>query len=154
MRYLKLVVASGAAVLVLAGTGMATATGACAAAMHPAVTVALRGGHTTVTTGKGIAAALLSNGIVPIAVAPGAEALEPNLSSPAVMLTFPVTGGRASLTPLGAYVVHRGGILFFNIKNGKDIEVSNFIISLKHADLTGIVNGDPHARVALLDLNL
>jgi hypothetical protein len=154
MRYLKLAVASGAAVLVLAGTGLATATGASAAATHPAATVALRGGHTTVTTGKGIAAALLSNGIVPIAVAPGAEALKANLSSPAVTLTFPVTGGRASLVPLGGYVTHRGGILFFNIKNGKDIEVSNFIISLKHADLTGIVNGNPHVRVALLNLHL
>ncbi len=153
MRHFKQVaVAAGSAALVLAG-----AAGASAATSHTSAgtsRLALRGGSTSVTTGKGIAVALLSNGIVPVAVSPGAEALRPNLSAPAVRLTFPVTGGRVSLSPLGGNIDHRGGILFFSTKTGKDIEVSNFIISLKHADLTGIVNGNRKARVVLMWLNL
>jgi hypothetical protein len=150
MRHLtQLAAVAGAAALVLTGTAAATA-----ATQHTAAGVALRGGHTTVTTGKGIASVLLTNGIVPIAVSPGSEALRPDLTAPAVSLTFPVTGGRVSLQPLGGSIGHRGGILFFDTKTGKDVEVSNFVISLRHADLTGIVNGNPKARVVLLRLNL
>ncbi len=38
--------------------------------------------------------------------------------------------------------------------NGKTIEVSQFTIDLSHADLTGIVNGNPKARVPLFRLGL
>jgi len=31
-------------------------------------------------------------------------------------------------------VYHRGGILFFNAKNGKQVEVSNFTINLHRGD--------------------
>lgn len=151
MRHFKLAVAGGTAALLVAGAGLADAA---AATTHPGGKVALRGGHTTVTTGKGIAEALLANDIVPIAISPGAEALQPDLASPVVTLTFPVTGGRVGLSPLGGYVNHSGGILFFNTKNDKDVAVSDFTISLKHADLTGIVNGNPRARVVVLWLNL
>jgi len=151
MRHLKLAVASATAVALLTATPAALA----ATTHHPAPhSIGLRGGHTTVTTGKGIAAALLGAGIVPIAVAPGAEALKPNLSAPAVSLTFPVTGGRVSLSPLHGSIAHRGGILFYDTATGKDVLVSNFVISLQHADLTGIVNGNPKSRVALLNLSL
>ena len=68
--------------------------------------------------------------------------------------TFPVTGGRVTLSPLGGTIDHRGGILFLNVKNGKKIEVSRFTIDLTHADLTGIVNGNPQARVPLFRLDL
>jgi hypothetical protein len=51
---------------------------------------------------------------------------------------FPVTGGRVGLSPFGARIRHRGGILFFNAKNGKAIKVSRFIISLNRKDLTGM----------------
>ena len=61
-------------------------------------------------------------------------------SGPAVRFTFPVTGGRVTLSPLGGTIDHRGGILFLNAKNGKKIKVSSFIIDLAHADLTGIMN--------------
>jgi hypothetical protein len=153
MRHLtRLAAAAGSAALVLAGTAAASAAPQRAAS-NQAAAIALRGGHTTVTTGKGIASALLANSIVPIAVSPGSEALAANLKAPAVRLTFPVTGGRVGLKPLGGSIVHRGGILFVDTKTGKSVEVSNFVISLKHADLTGIVNGNPKARVVLLWLN-
>jgi hypothetical protein len=44
--------------------------------------------------------------------------------------------------------------LFLNVTNGKTIKVSRFTIDLSHADLTGIVNGNPKARVPLFRLDL
>jgi hypothetical protein len=52
------------------------------------------------------------------------------------------------------HIYHQGGILFFNAKNGKQVEVSQFTIGLTHGDLTGIVNGNPKARVRLFGLDL
>ena len=75
-------------------------------------------------------------------------------SGPAVRFRFPVTGGRVTLSPLGGTIDHRGGIMFLNLKNGKKIKVSSFTIDLTHADLTGIVNGNPQARVPLFRLDL
>jgi hypothetical protein len=151
MRYLsRVAAAAGAAALVLTGTAAAVAQAGPGARTAPVV---LRGGRTTVTTGRGIALALLANGIVPIAVSPGSGALRANLKAPAVRYSFPVTGGRVSLSPLGGRIAHRGGILFFDTKTGKDLEVSNFVISVRHADLTGIVNGNPRARVVLMWLD-
>ena len=101
-----------------------------------------------VTTAPGIAGALLKNGIVPIATWPGTQAVKFARSGPAVRFAFPVTGGRASLSPLGGRVYHRGG------KNGKEVLVSRFTINLSKGDLTGIVNGNPKARVPLFNLDL
>jgi hypothetical protein len=116
--------------------------------------VHLRSGATAVTTAPGIAAALLTHGIVPLATWPGSQSVQSPASGPAVRFTFPVTGGRVTLSPLGGTIDHRGGILFLNAKNGKKIKVSRFIIDLAHADLTGIVNGNPRARVPLFRLDL
>ena len=44
--------------------------------------------------------------------------------------------------------------MFFNAANGKHVQVSRFTIDLKHADLTGIVNGNAKARVPLFTLSL
>jgi hypothetical protein len=114
----------------------------------------VRGGVTTVSTAPGIAAALLKNGIVPRATWPGRESVRPGKSGPTVRFTFPVAGGRVTLSPLGGKISHRGGILFVNKNNGKKIKVSRFTIDLNRADLTGIVNGNPRARVALFHLDL
>ena len=114
----------------------------------------LRSGATAVTTAPGIAAALLKNGIVPRATWPGRESVLSLTSGPAVRFTFPVTGGRVTLSPLGGTIDHRGGILFSNVKNGKKIEVSQFTVDLTHADLTGIVNDNPRVRVPLFRLDL
>jgi hypothetical protein len=151
-----------ATVAAIAGLFAAPAIGAASAATlsstaakaPAAAAVHLKGGVTAVTTAPGIAQALLKNGIVPIATSPGTESLRAAPSGPAAEFAFPVTGGQVRLSPLGGYIDHRGGILFFNAKNGKQIEVSDFVISLNHADLTGIVNGNPKARVPLLRLNL
>ncbi|HEX6856169.1 MAG TPA: hypothetical protein VF204_12815 [Streptosporangiaceae bacterium] len=148
-----------AVVAAIAGlvTGSAV-TAASAATSHggaqAAAGVHLRGGATAVTTAPGIASALLKNGIVPIATAPGTESLVLAKSGPAVRFTFPVTGGRVSLSPLGGKIHHAGGIFFANVANGKTIQVSQFTINLSRGNLTGIVNGNPKARVPLFNLDL
>jgi hypothetical protein len=137
-------------------------TAASASTKAPAghsTSVHLRGGTTTVTTttvttAPGIALTLIENGIVPVGVAPGAEQLELVHGSAAARFAFPVTGGTVSLSPLGGTIDHRGGILFVDDKTGKHVEVSNFVIDLSQGDLTGIVNGNPSARVALFTLSL
>ncbi len=145
-----------AAIVGLAGSA-ATATAASAATSHragAAWAVHLKGGATAVTTAPGIAPALLKNGIVPQALPPGRESVLSLNSGPAVRFTFPVTGGRVTLSPLGGTIDHRGGIVFTNKHNGKKIAVSRFTIDLSHAGLTGIVNGNPMARVPLFSLDL
>jgi hypothetical protein len=116
--------------------------------------VHLRGGATAVTTAPGIALALLKNGIVPLATSPGTESVVFPKSGPAARFTFPVTGGSVTLSPLGGKIRHAGGILFANVTNGKTIGVSQFTINLSRGNLTGIVNGNPKARVPLFNLDL
>jgi hypothetical protein len=146
MRGIRYLATATAAAGLLAG-GAASAS---AATVHQATRVHLKGGTTWVTTGPGIAAALLKNAIVPIATYPGRQTL---VAGPAARFSFPVTGGRVSLNPPGGDILHRGGILFFNAANGKHVQVSRFTINLKRADLTGIVNGNAKARVPLFKLN-
>jgi len=142
----------------IAGLVAGSAATADAATSQPArpsaVAVHLTGGATTVTTAPGVASALLSKGIVPLATSPGSQSVLSQGGGPAVRFTFPVTGGRVTLNPLGGQIDHCGGILFLNAANGKEIQVSRFIIDLTHADLTGIVNGNPAARVPLFNLSL
>ena len=73
---------------------------------------------------------------------------------PGSAVHVPGDGGPGDPSPLGGTIDHRGGILFINLKNGKKIEVSRFTIDLTHADLTGIVNGNPKARVPLSPLTV
>jgi hypothetical protein len=151
-RYLAVVIA-------IAGLAGSAATAASAATSHgtgaqATTAVHLQGGATAVTTAPGIAPALLKNGIVPLATSPGTESVLFPKSGPAARFTFPVTGGAVTLSPLGGNIRHAGGILFVNVTNGKTIEVSRFTIDLAHADLTGIVNGNPQARVPLFRLDL
>jgi hypothetical protein len=139
----------------LAGSATAASAGTSQPARaQAAAAVQLRSGVTAVTTAPSVAAALLTNGIVPLETWPGSQSVQSLASSPAVLFTFPVTGGRVTLSPLGGTIDHRGGILFLNVKNGKKIEVSSFTIDLTQADLTGIVNGNPKARVPLFALDL
>jgi len=159
MRRFRYLAAAMAVTGLLAGSAATAATTASAATSQPvraqaAAAVHLRSGATAVTTAPGVAAALLTNGIVPLATWPGSQSVQSPASGPAVRFTFPVTGGRVTLSPLGGTIDHRGGILFLNVKNGKKIEVSSFTIDLTHADLTGIVNGNPRARVPLFGLDL
>jgi len=144
---------TGAALL-----AVSTAAAAPAATVHQATghatRVQVQGGHTTVTTAPGIADALISHHIIPTAIPPGTEHVRHTKSGVIVKFRFPVTGGKVSLNPLGGNIRHRGGILFSDPKTGKKIAVSNFTISLTHQVLTGIVNGNPHARVPLFHLGL
>jgi hypothetical protein len=156
MRAFRQLAAATAIAGLLAGSAVTAASAAIthSAGAARAAAVQLRGGHTSVTTAPGIALALLTNGIVPIATPPGSQSLVFPPSGPAVRFTFPVTGGQVSLSPLGGSIVHAGGILFLNVTNGKQVQVSNFIVSLTHGNLTGIVNGNPKARVPLFKLVL
>jgi hypothetical protein len=149
-RYLAAV----AAIAGLAGGATTAASAATSHGAHGAAAVHLRGGATAVTTAPGIARALLKNGIVPLATSPGSESVLLPKTGPTVRFTFPVTGGRVTRRPLGGKIDHAGGILFANVRNGKTIEVSRFTINLARADLTGIVNGNPKARVPLFRLDL
>jgi hypothetical protein len=156
MRGFRYLAAATAVTGLLAGPAATAASAAPArpAAVQAATGAEVRGGVTTVSTAPGIAAALLKNGIVPRATWPGRESVRPGKSGPTVRFTFPVAGGRVTLSPLGGKISHRGGILFVNKNNGKKIKVSRFTIDLNRADLTGIVNGNPRARVALFHLDL
>jgi hypothetical protein len=139
-----------ATVVTVAGLTLVPLAGVSGAATD----VGLRGGTTSVTTGPGIALALLTNGIVPLATAPGRESARPGSKGPAVVFSFPVTGGRVTLKPLGGTVDHQGGIAFYDVRTGKSITVGRFVIQLRSAELTGIVNGNPKARVPLFHLSL
>jgi hypothetical protein len=113
----------------------------------PAVTAA----SASASQGAGAQAAA---GVHLLATWPGSQPVLSGKSGPAVRFAFPVTGGRVTLSPLGGKVHHGGGILFVNAKNGKKIEVSRFTIDLTRDGLTGIVNGNPTARVPLFRLDL
>jgi hypothetical protein len=156
MRGFRYLAAATAVTGLLAGSAATAASAATAqpAGARAAAAVHLRGGATAVTTSPGIASALLKNGIVPLATPPGSQSVQFRKGGPAVRFAFPVTGGRVTLNPLGGTIRHRGGILFINLKNGKEVQVSRFTINLTRADLTGIVNGNPKARVPLFRLDL
>jgi hypothetical protein len=133
--------------------GPAAAT-ASASTATPSAQVRLTGGATTVTTAPGIAAALLGNGIVPIATLPGTEGAQIGGGGVAVRFTFPVTGGWLNAAKLTGTIWHGGGILFADVPAGKQIVVSDFVISVHRGVLTAEVNGNPKARVPLLKLSL
>ena len=82
MRRFKYLAAAMAITGLLAGSAAtATATAASAATSQPAraqaaAAVHLRSGATAVTTAPGIAAALLANGIVPLATWPGSQSVQ------------------------------------------------------------------------------
>jgi hypothetical protein len=154
MRGLKYLVAVTAIAGLMTGSAVTEASASAATGAQGASAVHLRGGATAVTTAPGIAPALLKNGIVPLATWPATQSVLLPKSGPAARFTFPVTGGTVTVSPLGGKVNHAGGILFLNATNGKTIEVSQFTVDLSHADLTGIVNGNPKARVALFRLDL
>jgi hypothetical protein len=132
---------------VVAGTAPASA------GTRPAQ-VRLTGGDTSVTTAPGIAGALLGHGIVPIATLPGTEGARVGSGGVAVRFTFPVTGGWLNAAKLRGTIWHKGGILFVAPATGKQIEVSNFVISVHQGVLTAEVNGNPKVRVPLLRLSL
>jgi hypothetical protein len=116
--------------------------------------VRLTGGDTSVTTAPGIAAALLGHGIVPIATLPGTEGAQIGRGGVAVRFTFPVTGGWLNAAQLRGTIWHKGGILFVDQPAGKQLLVSDFVISVHQGVLTAEVNGNPKVRVPLLRLSL
>jgi hypothetical protein len=109
-------------------------------------------GRTSVVTAPGIAQTLLHNGILPIVTPPGQVGLDFS-NGLALRATFPVTGGNPTLEPLGGQVLHRGGIKFVNLRNGKALEVGNFTIDLNTGQLTGAVNRSA-TRVPVFTLDL
>ena len=156
MRRLRYLAAAAAIAGLLTGSAVTAASAATSQGTEAraGAGVHLRGGTTAVTTAPGVASALLQHGIVPRATWPGSEQVLYGKNGPAVRFAFPVTGGLVTVSPLGGNIYHSGGIVFRNTRNGKTIEVSQFTIDLTHGDLTGIVNGNPAARVPLFRLGL
>jgi hypothetical protein len=156
MRGLRYLAAVATITVLLTGSAVTAASAATSrgAPARGTAGVHLRGGTTAVTTAPGVVSALLQHGIVPRAISPGTERVLCGKDGPAARFAFPVTGGLVTVNPLGGNVYHDGGILFRNTKNGKTIEVSQFTIDLTQGDLTGIVNGNPAARVPLFRLGL
>lgn len=113
----------------------------------------LAGGTTTVTTGPGIARTLIGNGIVPIATPPGRQSFGYGRGGLTVSFSFPVTGGAVDLGTLAGSIQHRGGIVFYNLRNGKKLKISNFVIDTAAGTLTARVN-DTSTRVPVFDLDL
>ena len=91
---------------------------------------------------------------MPLATLPGDRGSVDGQSGVAVRFAFPVTGGSVNLKQLTGTIDHSGGILFIDPATGKEIAVSDFVINLKAAQLTAIVNGNPKERVPLLSLSL
>jgi hypothetical protein len=153
MRVLKRAATVAMAAGLFFGVGGAAAASAATAAPQWKQ-VWLTGTETSVTTAPGIAAALLSHGIVPLAVLPGTEGASIGGGNVAVKFTFPVTGGWVNLATLHGTIYHSGGILFTDPATGRQIEVGNFIINVHQGTLTAEVNNTPSVRVPLLDISL
>ena len=154
MRVFKRVATVAMVAGLFAGAAGATSAAAATQAPKPASQVWLTGGDTSVTTAPGIAAALLGHGIVPLATLPGTEGAKVGSGGVAVRFTFPVTGGWLNAAALRGTIWHQGGILFTDPATGKQLEVSDFIISVHQGVLTAEVNGNPKVRVPLLWLSL
>lgn len=152
MRMFKRLAVAAAVAGVVIGGAAGTAS-AATSGTHPCPPVQLTGGQTTLTTAPGIAAALLGHGIVPLATLPATEGAS-TAGGVAVRFGFPVSGGSVNLKKLAGTIDHSGGILFIDPATGKEIAVSDFVINLKAAQLTAIVNGNPKERVPLLSLSL
>jgi len=143
-RVLRTVALAGVAAAALLVTGPAGTASAAPAA--PAAATALTGGTTTVTTGPGIA------GILPLAVPPGRQSFGYS-GGLTTSFSFPVTGGAVDLGTLAGTIEHRGGITFLNIRNGKRLTVSDFVIDTRTGELTGRVNRTT-TRVPVFTLDL
>lgn len=109
-------------------------------------------GTTSVTTAPGLANTLLSNGILPYTVRPGKTELTSNEGTLALRISFPITGGNASLDPLGGVIEHKGGLALVNLHNLKRIKVSDFDVDLNNLVLTGTVDALDDARAPLFTL--
>ncbi len=145
LRTLAVTGALATALVTTALSGSATAA--------PSTATPLVGGTTTVTTGPGIATTLLRNGILPVATAPGRQSFGYGRGGLTTSFAFPVTGGAVDLTTLAGTIKHRGGITFLNLRNGKKLTVSDFVIDTRTGTLTGRVNRTA-TRVPVFTLDL
>ena len=145
---LRTLATTGALAAVLLTGGL---TGTAAAA--PTTATPLAGGTTTVTTGPGIATTLLRNGILPLATPPGRQSFGYGQGGITTSFSFPVTGGAVDLATLAGTIRHRGGIVFVNLRTGKKLTVSDFVIDTRTGTLTGRVNRTA-TRVPVFTLDL
>lgn len=110
-------------------------------------------GTTTVTTAPGVAKTLLGAGIAPFVTSPGRSTLVLPPSGPALVASYPVTGGSLGLNPPRGVIRHSGGLLLVNVTNGKMAQVDNFVIDIKAGVLTAHVVGTT-ARIPVFRLDL
>jgi Htaa len=147
-RFLRTLAVAGAVATALVTAGLPGTAGAATSTATPLV-----GGTTTVTTGPGIAATLLRNGILPVATPPGRQSFGYGRSGLTTSFAFPVTGGAVDLATLAGTIAHRGGIAFVNLRNGRKLTVSDFVIDTRTGTLTGRVNRTA-TRVPVFTLDL
>ncbi len=109
-------------------------------------------GSTSVTTAPGIAAALLSEGVVPLPVSKTGFKIgfTGGLSA---TYRFSITGGDPSLSPAGGDIYHSGGIDFVSA-SGKYLEIGDFDISLNTGKIYATQVDFATARIPVLDLGL
>lgn len=141
---------TSAAALVAVAAVLAPAT----AGASSSTTVRLKGEATTLQTDPATTKALISNGILPLPVKPASirATWDHGLS---LRYAFPITGGRVDATSLAGRINHSGGLEFVNVTNGHTLKLTNFQIRISaHPGLTAAVNGDPKARVRILNLDL
>ncbi len=118
-------------------------------------TVKLKGEATTLQTDPATTQVLISNGILPLPVAPTTVAPHWTSQGPSLRYRFPITGGRVDAASLAGRINHSGGLEFVNVANGHTLKLTNFQIRISaHPGLTAAVNGDPKARVRILNLDL
>lgn len=148
MRITRTLALTTAAALV-AGAGLAAAVPAASAASAakpkaPKITIS---GTTTVTTAKGLAQTLLSEGIVVFALWPGTSSLA-NIKAQTAILQFPVTGFAKN------QVRHSGGMLFANVKAGGSIDCRTPLIDLAAKTVSCTLTGPTGADVTAPALKL
>ena len=145
LKRMALPVAAVMALLSVSGTA---AAGAAPGTVH------LNGVRTSLTTDRGTTAALVSHGILPLPVGP-ATVTPVARGGLALRYGFAITGGRVDAETLAGRIRHSGGIRFLNVANGRTLTLTNFTIVISaHPGLTAVVNGDPRARVRILNLDL
>jgi hypothetical protein len=116
----------------------------------------LAGGATYLTTDPATTKVLVENRIIPTPVRPAKFVPRWGWYRAArhgfvLKYRFPITGGQIDPATLAGTIDHSGGLKFRNLRNGKYLKVTDFIIDTVNAQLTADVGG---ARVPILDLDL
>ena len=139
---------------VAATVALGGATASAGSKAHTS-TIHLSGIRTTLWTDPATTQVLLSNSILPLPTRGTTVSFKWTAQGPSLGFSFPITGGRVDAKTLAGRINHSGGLQFANLANGKTLKLTNFRIVIDaKPHLSALVNGDPKARVDILDLDL